>query len=147
MLDDPPKPRLGAALDKARAHWRSAVDSVLAGQGAPPLGASAEVLALLTAEGIGQALLAERMGLSKQAVQQFLDQLEMQALIRRETDPADKRAKRVFITEAGIVALATRREAERQTERQIRDLLGKKAFGRLKKALKKLNAARASIPG
>ena len=146
MLDDLPKTRLGAALDAAHTHWRFAIDRVLAGQGSPQLGASAELLPLLPLEGVGQALLAERMGLSKQAVQQFLDQLETLSLIRRELDPADKRAKLVFITEAGILALTTRREAEREAERQMRDVLGKKGFGRLKKALKKLNAARASIP-
>src|SRR5690606_3770479 len=123
--------------------WRATVDQVLQGQNAPPIGASVEVLALLPPDGVGQALLAERMGLSKQAVQQFLDQLETLALIRREIDPADKRAKLVFITDAGVLALATRREAERQAERQMRDVLGRKGLDRLKKALKKLNAARA----
>ncbi|RYE07579.1 MAG: MarR family transcriptional regulator [Hyphomicrobiales bacterium] len=147
MLDDPPKTRLGPALILAQEHWRRAVEQVMAAQGAPPIWASVEVLARLTPEGVSQALLAERMGLSKQAVQQFLDQLEALALIRRESDPADKRAKRVFITEAGMVALTTRREAERQADRQMRDILGRKNFDRLKKALGKLSAAPASTPG
>ena len=40
-----------------------------------------------------RAALTARLGLSKQAVQQLLDQLESAGLVRREPDPADKRAK------------------------------------------------------
>lgn len=145
MLDDQSKFRLGSALDEARSHWRATVDHALSLVGSP-LGAAVDLLALLSPEGDGQGVLAERAGLGEQAVQQFLDQLETQALIRREPDPADKRAKRVFLTEAGAEALTTRRAAEREAERGVRDLLGKKQYGRLKKALKKLSAERASTP-
>lgn len=146
MLDDTPKLPLGAALDEATAAWRGAVDAALAIVGSPSIGAATGLLGLLRPEGDAQGALAERAGLSKQAVQQFLDQLEMLALIRREPHPADRRAKRVFLTPAGAEALAVRRAAEREAEHSIRDALGKKQFGRLKKALKKLSAARASTP-
>lgn len=146
MLDDTPKFRLGAALDNASASLQGAVDRAVAIVGAPPLGAAAALLALLGPAGDAQGTLAERAGLSKQAVQQFLDQLEKAGLIRREPDPADKRAKRVFLTPAGAEALAVRQAAEREAERAIRDALGNKQFARLKKALKKLSAARVSTP-
>lgn len=146
MLDDQPKKRLGAVLDDARDSWQLALRSAVERRGLSALGAGAELLAHLTLEGISQSLLAERLGLSKQAVQQSLDHLERQTLVRRETDPADKRAKIVRLTESGLHALEARRDAEREIEKQFRELLGKKAFDKLRKGLRKLSASRASIP-
>jgi len=94
------------------------------------------MLGHIPADGIPQSGLAERIGLSKQAVQQFLDQLESHGLVHREPDPADRRAKLVRITEAGLVALELRRDTERQLERQFRASMGGKVSAKLKKSLK-----------
>ncbi|MEO6014309.1 MAG: MarR family transcriptional regulator [Devosia sp.] len=139
MLDDRPKPRIGALFDQAAAAWHAEIARLSARTGAPSLGAGAQLLRLVSPQGTPQNQLSEMLGLSKQAVQQSLDQLERLALIRREVDPADKRAKRVQITAAGIAALAARDEAERTAERAARDILGKKRFGQLRKALRKLS--------
>ena len=136
MLDDKPKVRIGALLEQASAHWRQQLQAALAAQGAPALGAAAELLGHIPADGIPQSGLAERIGLSKQAVQQFLDQLESHGLVHREPDASDRRAKRVRITEAGLVALELRRDTERQLERQFRARLGGKFSAKLKKSLK-----------
>jgi DNA-binding MarR family transcriptional regulator len=144
MLDGQPKPRLGALLTDAQDAWRLVLDEALARRGALPLGAGAELLAQLSLSGISQSLLAERMGLTKQAVQQSLDQLEKLGFVRREPDPVDRRAKYVVLTEAGLIALETRRDAEKEAEKLLRDGLGKKALKQLGKSLKKLSAARAS---
>ncbi len=144
MLDGQPKPRLGALLVDAQEAWRRALSEALIRRNAPPLGAGAELLAQLSLSGISQSLLAERIGLSKQAVQQSLDQLEKLALVRREPDPVDRRAKYVVLTEAGLLALETRRDAEKEAEKLVRDAIGKKALKQLGKSLKKLSAARAS---
>lgn len=147
MLDGQPKPRLGALLKEAQDAWTIALAAALARRKSPALGAAAELLAQLSLAGISQSLLAERMGLSKQAVQQSLDQLEQLALVRREADPVDRRAKYVVLTEAGLFALETRRDAEKEAERLLRDALGKKTLKQLGKDLRKLSATRASIPG
>jgi DNA-binding MarR family transcriptional regulator len=144
MLDGQPKPRLGALLLDAQEAWRVALGEALARRNAPPLGAGADLLAQLSLSGISQSLLAERMRLTKQAVQQSLDQLERLALIRREPDPVDRRAKYVVLTEAGLFALELRRDAEKEAEQALREALGKKALKQLGKGLKKLSAARAS---
>lgn len=144
MLDGQPKPRLGALLTDAQDSWRLALNTALVKRNAPLLGAGADLLAQLSLSGISQSLLAERMGLTKQAIQQSLDQLEKLALIRREPDPVDRRAKYVVLTEAGLVALETRRDAEKEAERLLREALGKKALKQLGKGLRKLSAARAS---
>lgn len=147
MLDGQPKARLGALLTDAQDAWRAALAQALARRNAAPIGAGAELLAHLSLSGISQSLLAERMGLTKQAVQQSLDHLEKLALIRREPDPVDRRAKYVVLTEAGLVALETRRDAEKEAEKLLRNALGKKALKQLGRGLKKLTAARASTRG
>ena len=145
MLDGQPKSRLGAHLAAAQEAWRRALGDALAKRNAPSLGAGAELLAQLSLAGISQSLLAERMGLTKQAIQQSLDQLEKLGLIRREPDPVDRRAKYVVLTEQGLLALELRNDAEKEAERALRDALGKKAIKQLGRGLKKLSAARASI--
>jgi DNA-binding MarR family transcriptional regulator len=144
MLDGQSKLRLGALLSEAQEAWRLALTTALVKRKAPVLGAGAELLAELSLSGISQSLLAERMGLTKQAVQQSLDQLEKLALIRREPDPVDRRAKYVVLTEAGLFALETRRDAEKEAEGQLKDALGKKTVKQLSKGLRKLSAVRAS---
>jgi DNA-binding MarR family transcriptional regulator len=144
MLDGQSKPRLGALLDDAQDTWRLTLTAALDKRNAPALGAGAELLSELSLSGISQSLLAERMGLTKQAVQQSLDQLEKLGLVRREPDPVDRRAKYVVLTEAGLVALETRRDAEKEAEKRLKDALGKKALKQLGKGLRKLSAARES---
>jgi DNA-binding MarR family transcriptional regulator len=147
MLDGQPKSRLGALLTDAQDAWQFALNQALTRREAPPLGAGAELLAQVSLAGVSQSLLAERMGLTKQAIQQSLDQLEKLALIRREMDPVDRRAKYVVLTQAGLHALELRRDAEKEAERTLRDALGKKALKQLGKGLRKLSAARASTRG
>jgi len=105
------------------------------------LTASGEVLAYLEPAGLSQTSLTERMGLSKQAVQQLLDRLEAEAVIRREPDPLDKRARRIVLTELGLRDLAERRLVLRDIEERYRETLGKKLHSKLEKALRKLAAA------
>lgn len=108
------------------------------------LGARGEVLAHLGPSGISQAALAERMGLSKQAVQQLLDLLEADGVVAREPDPADKRARRVVLTELGLKDFAERNKVKRAIEAEYRKRLGNKLFNKLERALAKLAAEATS---
>jgi DNA-binding MarR family transcriptional regulator len=137
MLDGP-KPRLGALLDIAQSAWERDLAAAMARRQAPALGASAELLAHVTLAGISQSLLAERVGLTKQAIQQSLDQLERHGLVRRDPDPVDRRAKYAVLTEAGLFALEARRDAEREVERAWADALGKKTLDRVRKGLRRV---------
>ncbi len=141
MLDGPAKPRLGALLQLAESAWQRAVRDELDRRQVPALGAGAELLTHLSLSGISQSLLAERLGMSKQAVQQSLDQLERLGLVRRDPDPVDKRAKYAVLTEAGLFALEARRDAEREVERRWKEELGKKTVTRLRKTLQKTSGA------
>lgn len=55
--------------------------------------------------GIRLTELAARVGVSKQAVQQLVDELEAMGLLAREPDPSDGRAKRIVFTDHGKAAL------------------------------------------
>jgi len=130
---------IGIALHQAATEWRHSFRSEMAARGYPwHLNASGEVLAHLGPSGVSQTALTERMGLSKQAVQQLLDQLEADGVVRRETDPADKRAKRVVLTDLGLRDFAERNRVKREIEERYRDKLGKKLFAKLEKALRRL---------
>lgn len=131
---------IGLALWRAAQDWRNRMRAELAARGYPwHQSAAGEVLAHLGPSGISQAQLTERMGLSKQAVQQLVDQLEAQGVVGRAPDPNDGRAKRIVLTELGLRDFAERNKVKRQIEQQYRDKLGPEAFAALESALAKLS--------
>lgn len=130
---------IGLALWRAAHQWRSRMRDELAARGYPwHQSAAGEVLAHLGPSGISQAVLTERMGLSKQAVQQLVDQLEAQGVVDRVPDPADGRAKRIVLTALGLADFAERNRVKRAIEQQYREKLGAEAFEALQTALAKL---------
>jgi MarR family transcriptional regulator for hemolysin len=70
-----------------------------AGMGLTP-GEARALSALARAGTIRQAVLAERMGIEAMTLSTYLDRLESRGLVSRATDPSDRRAKLVNITEA-----------------------------------------------
>lgn len=95
--------------------WRAA-DRVREGVSANLAGddldfAGFDVLLTLRRQGKGQALspseLAQDMMISTAAMTNRLDRLQKRGLIERQADPADRRALRIVLTEAGF-ALADR---------------------------------------
>ena len=137
MADD--NSDLGAALlaaadaRKARFRHQMAIRGFTAHNGA-----AGEALLHLDPQGMSQTALTAAMGLSKQAVQQLLDQLETGNYLRRESDPADKRAKRIILTDFGAREFAERKKVLAELEEDTRDRLGKKLLAKLEKALRKL---------
>jgi DNA-binding MarR family transcriptional regulator len=130
---------IGIALWRAARDWRTRMQTEMGARGFPwHQEAAGEVLAHLGPSGISQLKLTERMGLSKQAVQQLVDQLEAQHVVRREPDPADGRAKRIVLTELGLRDFAERNQVKRLIEAQYRKTLGDTAFAALETALAKL---------
>lgn len=130
---------IGLALWRAAHDWRGRMRAELATRGYPwHQSAAGEVLAHLGPSGISQALLTERMGLTKQAVQQLVDQLEAQGVVGRAPDPKDGRAKRIVLTELGLRDFAERNKVKRLIETQYREKLGPEAFAALEAALAKL---------
>ena len=68
--------------------------------------------------------LAQRAGMSKQAMAQLVDQCEAWGLVTRSPDPLDARARRVAFTPAGLAWLAAFREAVAQAEAELRAEVG-----------------------
>jgi DNA-binding MarR family transcriptional regulator len=100
-----------SALDKqAVKAWLSVVrayhlcDAVMAGRLAA-LGvrtAEHEVLANLVRDpGISQQVLADRCFTAKSHISALLRTLEQRGLVRRDADPSDARARRLYVTRAG----------------------------------------------
>src|SRR3954468_7920051 len=109
MADDTSE--LGAALAAAAEAHKARFRRQMAARGfTAHNGAAGEVLLHMNPHGMSQTALTAAIGLSKQAVQQLLDQLETGNYIRREPDPADKRAKRIVLTDFGAREFAERRK-------------------------------------
>ncbi|MCC0037421.1 MAG: MarR family transcriptional regulator [Brucellaceae bacterium] len=59
------------------------------------------------AGGSRQSVLAEKMGVEAMTLTGFLDRLEARGLVERTTDPSDRRAKLVNLTDEATTVLAT----------------------------------------
>ena len=68
--------------------------------------------------------LAERAGMSKQAMGDLVDQCEAWGLVTREADPRDARARVVKFTPTGLAWLQAFRDAVAQAEKEFRAEVG-----------------------
>src|ERR1051325_7539948 len=62
-------------------------------------------------QGARPSELAARLGISKQAVNYLLGQLERSGYVERNPHPEDQRSKRIALTERGVAAIHVIREA------------------------------------
>jgi DNA-binding MarR family transcriptional regulator len=141
MLDETPPiaKTLFAAVAHLSTAWRQHYREEMARRGFPwHLTAVGDLLDHLPATGMSQSALSAATGLTKQAVQQSLDQLETHGVLGREPDPQDKRARRIVLTELGHRNLEQRKAVLDAIEDDARRALGKKSFKALKKTLRSL---------
>lgn len=68
--------------------------------------------------------LAQRAGMTKQAMGTLVTQCEAWGMVRREDDPTDARARRVVFTETGLAWLSAYRDASLQAEQELRAAVG-----------------------
>ena len=68
--------------------------------------------------------LAQRAGMSKQAMADLVDQCSAWGLVTRQPDPLDARARRVCFTATGLAWLQAFREAVAQAEAEFRAEVG-----------------------
>ncbi len=78
----------------------------------------------LAREGSRLTELADRAGMTKQAMGALVDQCEAWGLVTRGPDPLDARARRVRFTADGLAWLDAFRGAVTQAEREFRDSVG-----------------------
>jgi DNA-binding MarR family transcriptional regulator len=90
-------------------------------------------------EGARPSELAVRLGMSKQALNYMLGELERLGYLERVHDPDDTRSKRITLTDRGNAAVNTMLGAVRAVERDWRRKLGAKKFEQLHTILVDLN--------
>lgn len=86
-------------------------------------------------DGVRPGILAERAGMSKQAMNRILGSLEELGYLVRSDDPEEARARLVKFTKRGHTAYAKAIEVLYQIEKEWRAELGAKDFTQLKELL------------
>ncbi len=81
------------------------------------------------------SVLAERLGVSKQAVSELIDELESAGVLRRTADPTDARARLVSFTPKGRDGLLEGIEVLRELEAEIARSIGAPMLQGLRAAL------------
>lgn len=81
---------------------------------------------------------AAQVGVSKQALNYLLRELERRGYLRREPHPDDRRSKRIVLTERGLAAVGVIRDAVGEMEAAWAGRLGPKRFALLRDMLLEL---------
>ena len=100
--------------------------------------ARANLIGYMEVEGLRQTELVRRSGLTKQAVQQLLDDLVADGILARIRDPADGRGNLVVFTENGQRMRRDANIVKRRIERAWRQHMGDARFDELMSILKDL---------
>jgi DNA-binding MarR family transcriptional regulator len=87
------------------------------------------------------SVLAERAGVTKQAMAQLVAHLEQHGYVERVPDPADGRAKLVHATDRGRDVFAIAREQMAAVEARLAERLGEAKLRRLRSLLAELGDA------
>ena len=92
--------------------------------------------------------LAERAGLTKQAVGEAANELERLGYVERLPDPKDKRAKIIKLTPSGLDACLTGRRIFAEIEREWAEEFGEELIASLREAVERIAASeRETAPG
>jgi DNA-binding MarR family transcriptional regulator len=91
--------------------------------------------------------LAERAGLTKQAVGEAATELERLGYAERIPDPTDRRAKIIKLTPSGLEACLTGRRIFAEIEREWAEELGEELIGGLREAAERIAAAERETAG
>ena len=117
FVDAPSRDRLGFLMVTLTRQWRRLVEEQLAASGLTDATWTPLLHLRAWGDGVTQKELAESVGLDGSSLVRLLDILEGKGWLERRADVADRRSKRLFLTEAGKTAIdsirATMLEAER----------------------------------
>lgn len=103
--------------------------------------AFASLMPLLDATGVRPTTLAQRAGISKQAISQLVRELEARGYVEQIPDPTDTRAKIVCLTKRGVALHAACAEVRLELHSVAIAKLGKSRASRLRRDLLELAAA------
>ena len=105
------------------------------------------VLRFLDEEGTRASVLADRSGLTRQALTQIVDDLERLGYVARREDPSDRRAKLVVYTERGRAAFESSRRIIARIEDEYAGRLGAREYEALRLSLGKLIGGPRAVGG
>jgi DNA-binding MarR family transcriptional regulator len=97
-------------------------------------------------DGLRPVEVAEQTGMSKQALNYLLGQLEEAGYLERVDDPDDRRSKRIRMTKRGWAAGKVMRVAVGEVEREFVDAHGNKELANLLALLTQLNVVLGTRP-
>lgn len=130
---------IGWTLWQATQAWRREFTAAMAAAGHGWFAqARGNLMVHVGPDGIRQVDLAERAGLTKQAVQQFVDELVRDGIVMRTPDEADARARRVRLTPAGEAAMRDADRIKLEIEETWRAKLGSADFDQLDALLRRV---------
>lgn len=101
----------------------------------------ASLMPLLDAAGVRATTLAQRAGITKQAISLLVRELEARGFVEQVTDSTDTRAKLVRLTERGVDLHAACAEVKRDLQAVAIAKLGKSRVLQLQRDLIELTAA------
>lgn len=114
-----PEARFTAALPLLGRIWRRSVSLMLARFGISEAIAAPLIHLSRNGEGMTQVDLAARIGIGGPSLVRLLDRLAASGLIDRRSDPDDKRANRIFLTDRGAEMAARIEEAVGTLREQV----------------------------
>ena len=139
MISSVTEPSLARMLLEAFRSQDAEIEAMLRDRGIDLRPSHAAGLLLVDRGGTRLTDLAERAGITKQAMMQSVDLLTEQGLVRRTQDPADARAKIVRLTAKGLRQRAEARRAIASVEARDRRQLGDRRYEQLRAMLTELS--------
>jgi len=139
QLDELRQQYIGRLLLQAQRASRARASDKLRARGHDGLSiAHTNLISSLDLDGTRITTLAERIGISKQAVGHLVLDLEQKGYIQRAVDPTDRRAAIVTFTDAGRRFLYDAYYVKREIEAEYRVMLGEQGLIQLRALLNKL---------
>lgn len=101
--------------------------------------AQLNLLSNLCLQGMKGIDLAQKLGVTKQAIAQFVNDLEHKGLLEKKQDPTDTRAKIISHTKLGFKVVSDLIDCTAKIEKKYSDRFGKKSYSQFKEILDHLN--------
>lgn len=130
---------VGWRLWRLARQWKAEFDAEMLERGYPWVAeARGGVIGHLRPGGRPQSELAALLGVSKQAVQQFVDELVEEGAVERVVDPKDARGRIVRLTARGVAFIEEGNAVKREIEKSYAKRIGKARLEALNAALDEL---------
>ncbi len=130
---------VGIRLWRASEVWKSRFDKEMVALGHAYFGeARSGVLRYVAPNGTRQSDIVRQMGLSKQAVQQSIDELESEGIVQRQRDEDDRRGKLVMLTQKGLRTMHDANKVKRKLQQKYANAIGSQNMAALMRLLREL---------